>query len=74
MIGTGRLANAAIPKEVRTFVALGPLQVIASENGELKGTAHTYRALFEPCLVNAAMFTVAGPWSCFFTSSLYSND
>ena len=42
--------------------------------GELKGTSHTYRALFEPCLVNAAMFTVAGPWSYFLTSSLYSNE
>ena len=32
VIGTGRLVNAAIPKEVRTFVALGPLQVKAPEN------------------------------------------
>ena len=32
VIGTRRLANAAIPKEVRTFVALGPLQVKAMEN------------------------------------------
>ena len=32
VIGIGRLANVAIPKEVRTFVALGPLQVKAMEN------------------------------------------
>ena len=30
VIGTGRLANAAILTAVRTFVALGPLQVAAS--------------------------------------------
>ena len=73
VIETGRLANAAILKRFEHLsVALGPLQV--KENGELKGTSHTYRALFEPCLVNTAMFSVAGPWSYFLTSSLYSND
>ena len=70
-IGTGRLANAAVLKRFEHIAALGPLQIKARRT---KGTPHTYCALFEPGLVNTVMFTVAGPWSYFLKSSLYSND